>query len=320
MKVRLLLASLIFLTICTAREGKQETVRFVRYFASEKEFIAGLPLPATERFKRSYLQVFYNQKKQPLLKEWLDPEGTITRRERLEYDDKDRLIRRYRFGSEGYVKELIQYGAGEPWGIEFRKVLVKSNQHIDFQGSRSVFELGPDFEIQSVKFLLVDGTPYGAIDFVYDHLGFLVGENWIRLPDSLVIRRFAYGYDLVSGKREIWEYDASGQEVSHVALVQAPADQLYKRPPPPRGNRLDELAVLLEDIQSHPLRIPFDVFIPKYEHDRLQLTNGDRLQIDVIRLETNRLIFRLADSPDTLTMPLSRVTSIISKYDEALYP
>lgn len=318
--MRLVLISLVFMMVCNAQGEEQETVRFVRYFASEKEFIAGLPLPAAERFKRSYLQVFYNQKKQPLLKEWLDSEGTVTRRERLEYDDQNRLIRRYRFGSEGYVYELVQYGASEPWGVEFRKVLVKSNQHIDFQGSRSVFELGPDFRIQAIRFALVDGTQYGGIDFMYDHLGFLVGENWIRLPDSLVIRRFAYGYDLVSGKREIWEYDAAGQEVSHVALVQAPADQLYQHPPPPRGNRLDELTLLLEDIQTHPLRIPFDVFIPKYEHDQLQLTNGDLLQIDVIRVETNRLIFRLADNPDTLTMPLNRVTSVISKYDEALYP
>lgn len=310
----------LFLSLSISQEPDARLIRFVQYFASEADFIANLKMLATERFKQPYLQVFYNQKKQPIIKEWVDADGTTIRKERLEYSDENQLVRRYRFSVDGTMAEMIQYGEDEPWGLEFRKVLLKPNQQIIFEGSKSIFRVDPEFNIQTIRFLTVDGTPYGEIDFIYDHLGFLIGENWLELPNSLTVRRFAYNYDLISGRREIWEFDATGQEKSHVTLVQVPADKLYKRPPPPRGNRLDELAVILEDIQSNPLRIPFDVFIPESEYDLLILTNGDQLEIDVINLETNRLLFRLAGDTDTLTIPLGRVESLVSKYGEKLYP
>ena len=125
---------------------------------------------------------------------------------------------------------------------------------------------------------------------------------------------------MLTGKKEIWEYDAKGQEVSYVVLSQPPASQLYKTVPPRYGNRLDEISIILEDIRTNDLKIPFDVFIPKTDHDLMLLTNGDSLMIQVIDLGKQRVTFKIIGNSDQLTMPIYRVKSITSKYGERIFP
>ena len=220
-------------------------ISFVRFYANESDYISDIRLLATQRFAQSHMQVFYNDQKIPQIKEWLDDKGETIKWEVLDYKEK-RLIRRYFLNIDQKPDSLIQFGQDEPWSQEFRKSYDKSNRQY-YQGQESKFILNESSQIDLIQFTNVQGKLYGEIDFIYNHLGLLIGEVWRELPSQKIVRRFAYSIDMLTMKKEIWEYDKNGQEVSYVVLIQPPADELYKTLPPRLGNRLDEISVLLED-------------------------------------------------------------------------
>ena len=293
-------------------------ISFVRFYANESDYISDIRLLATQRFAQSHMQVFYNDQKIPQIKEWLDDKGETIKWEVLDYKEK-RLIRRYFLNIDQKPDSLIQFGQDEPWSQEFRKSYDKSNRQY-YQRQESKFILNESSQIDLIQFTNVQGKLYGEIDFIYNHLGLLIGEVWRELPSQKIVRRFAYSIDMLTMKKEIWEYDKSGQEVSYVVLIQPPADKLYKTLPPRFGNRLDEISVLLEDIRSRDIKIPFDVFIPKTDYDLMILTNNDSLMVEIIELGQQKVTFKIIGESDQLTMPKIRVKSITSKYGERIFP
>ena len=293
-------------------------ISFVRFYANESDYISDIRLLATQRFAQSHMQVFYNDQKIPQIKEWLDDKGETIKWEVLDYKEK-RLIRRYFLNIDQKPDSLIQFGQDEPWSQEFRKSYDKSNRQY-YEGQESKFILNESSQIDLIQFTNVQGKLYGEIDFIYNHLGLLIGEIWRELPSQKIVRRFAYSIDMLTMKKEIWEYDKNGQEVSYVVLIQPPADELYKTLPPRFGNRLDEISVLLEDIRSRDIKIPFDVFIPKTDYDLMILTNNDSLMVEIIELGQQKVTFKIIGESDQLTMPKIRVKSITSKYGERIFP
>ena len=293
-------------------------ISFVRFYANESDYISDIRLLATQRFAQSHMQVFYNDQKIPQIKEWLDDKGETIKWEVLDYKEK-RLIRRYFLNIDQKPDSLIQFGQDEPWSQEFRKSYDKSNRQY-YEGQESKFILNESSQIDLIQFTNVQGKLYGEIDFIYNHLGLLIGEVWRELPSQKIVRRFAYSIDMLTMKKEIWEYDKNGQEVSYVVLIQPPADELYKTLPPRFGNRLDEISVLLEDIRSRDIKIPFDVFIPKTDYDLMILINNDSLMVEIIELGQQKVTFKIIGESDQLTMPKIRVKSITSKYGERIFP
>ena len=293
-------------------------ISFVRFYANESDYISDIRLLATQRFAQSHMQVFYNDQKIPQIKEWLVDKGETIKWEVLDYKEK-RLIRRYFLNIDQKPDSLIQFGQDEPWSQEFRKSYDKSNRQY-YEGQESKFILNESSQIDLIQFTNVQGKLYGEIDFIYNHLGLLIGEVWRELPSQKIVRRFAYSIDMLTMKKEIWEYDKNGQEVSYVVLIQPPADELYKTLPPRFGNRLDEISVLLEDIRSRDIKIPFDVFIPKTDYDLMILTNNDSLMVEIIELGQQKVTFKIIGESDQLTMPKIRVKSITSKYGERISP
>jgi len=293
-------------------------ISFVRFYANESDYISDIRLLATQRFAQSHMQVFYNDQKIPQIKEWLDDKGETIKWEVLDYKEK-RLIRRYFLNIDQKPDSLIQFGQDEPWSQEFRKSYDKSNRQY-YEGQESKFILNESSQIDLIQFTNVQGKLYGEIDFIYNHLGLLIGEVWRELPSQKIVRRFAYSIDMLTMKKEIWEYDKNGQEVSYVVLIQPPADELYKTLPPRFGNRLDEISVLLEDIRSRDIKIPFDVFIPKTDYDLMILTNNDSLMVEIIELGQQKVTFKIIGESDQFTMPKIRVKSITSKYGERIFP
>lgn len=296
-----------------------QQVSFMRFYANEHDYLADDRLLSTERFNKPYIQVFYNDKKIPLIREAIDSEGEIVSREVFEYNNKNKLIRRFFLDVDQNPDSLIQYGINEPWSEEFRKALNDKSQGY-FIGQESKFIINNSNQIKKITFKNVQGFNYGEITFIYDHLGLIKGESWSMLPEQIKIRQFAYSFDMLTGRKEVWEYGENGQEVSHVALTQPPADQLYKTLPPRTGNRLDEISIILEDIRSQDLEIPFDVFIPKTDHDLMVLTNNDSLMINLLNIGSQRITFKIIGDTSELTMPIFRVKNIISKYGESIYP
>ncbi len=295
-----------------------DEISFVRFYANESDYIADIRLLATQRFSQSHMQVFYTDQKIPLLKEWLDEKGETIKWEVLDYKDK-RLIRRYFLNLDQRPDSLIQFGQDEPWSIEFRKSFDSRNRQY-YEGQESKFILNESSQIDLIHFTNIQGKLYGEIDFIYDHLGLLIGEVWRELPSQKIVRRFAYSTDMLTMKKAIWEYDQNGQEVSYMVLAQTPADKLYKTLPPRFGNQLDEISLLLEDIRSRDIKVPFDVFIPKTDYDLMILTNNDSLMVEVIELGQQRITFKIVGQSDQLTIPKFRVKSITSKYGERIFP
>ena len=83
---------------------------------------------------------------------------------------------------------------------------------------------------------------------------------------------------------------------------------------------MDEISLLLEDIRSRDIKVPFDVFIPKTDYDLMILTNNDSLMVEVIELGQQRITFKIVGESDQLTIPKFRVKSITSKYGERIFP
>ncbi|MEE8335478.1 MAG: hypothetical protein V3S48_03470 [Candidatus Neomarinimicrobiota bacterium] len=274
---------------------------------------------ATERGEQDYLQVFFNDLKLPVLKEWVQTGGTVIKSEILEYDLEKKLVRRYVLDENKQAREIIQFGV-EPWSFEFRKVISKVGTRLDYTEQRSHFSVDDENRINLVQFITVGGHAYGEIQFYYDHLSMLIGENWRTLPDRKSVRKFAYAYDLLSREREIWEYGSSGEEISHVSMSFADQDSLYKYPAPRTGNRLDEVALILDDIKSLDIIIPEFVFIPKYEYDIIILLTGERIDIDFIAIQNRNVQFSLAGTDEKLSLPLVRVSTIINKFGEKIFP
>lgn len=304
----------IIFSICYGQQ-----ISFMRFYANDHDYLSDNRLLATERFNKPYIQVFYNDNKVPIIREFIDLEENLVNKEIFEYKNEKILIRRYFLDSEQNPDSLIQYGIEEPWSLEFRKV-IKDRTKNYFEGQESKFILNSSDQIQKIVFSNVQGFDYGEIKFIYDHLGLLKGEIWITLPNKTIIRRFLYDVDMLTGRKEIWEYGKNGQEISHVALTQPPASTLYKTPPPRIGNRLDEISIILEDIRSQDIDIPFDVFIPKTDFDLMVLTNTDSLMIDLLNIDSKRVTFKIIGDTSALTMPIFRVESITSKYGERIYP
>ena len=311
-----MIKKLIFLIIglCWGQE-----VSFMRFYSNDHNYMADDRLLSTQRFGIPYIQVFYNDQKVPLIKERLDASGEVFSREVFEYNNGKKLIRQFFLNSDQKPDSLIQFGIDEPWSEEFRKAL-KNKTRGYFTGQESKFILNASDQIEKIQFYNVQGLLYGHINFIYDHLGLLKGEVWTSLPNNIVIRRYAYAVDMLTGRKEIWEYGKKGEEVSHVALTQPPASSLYKTLPPRLGNRLDEISIILEDIREKKIEIPFDVFIPKTDYDLMILTNGDSLMIQLLDLGPQRVTFQIIGETDTLTMPKFRLESITSKYGERIFP
>jgi hypothetical protein len=175
-------------------------------------------------------------------------------------------------------------------------------------------------QIEQINFFTVDNRHYGSISFAYDHLGFLTSEIWIKEPEKQIVRRFKYQYDIMAQVKQIWEYDRTGNLISHQALQQAPADELYKKPPPRTGNMLSEAGLIIEELRSSRMLAPNPAFIPVTLWDQLVTNNEDRFDIDFISVNEKNVKFREPNGQDILSISLDRVASVVSRYGEIIYP
>ena len=318
-KIIMVCRAIMIFFIAIQALNAQLDISFMRFYKNDKDFVSDLRLLSTARFHHPHLQVFYDSNKNPLIKEWVDSSGEVINREILEYDKNKKLIRKYYISIDQQIDSVKYFGENEPWSIEFRKTLKKKN-HNYFQNQQTLFKLNTSSQFEFIEFTTVQGNMYGKIEFLYNHIGFLIGEVWKSFPENIIVRKYAYSVDILTGKKEIREFNQNSEQISYIVLSQPSADSLYKTPPPRLGNNLDEISILLEDIESKNLRIPFDVFIPKTDNDLMILTNGDSLMIEGVVLRQQHILFNIAGDKPQLTMPKSRVKSIISKYGEIIYP
>ena len=298
----------------------QEATAFIKYFNNDRDFLGDKPMLASERNTVKHIRVSYNETKQPILKEWINTQGQPDKREIFSYDKEGKLLSRAILKKNNKPDKVITYGDSEPWGIEFRKYFYNDNVNIPYVDQRSEFQMSAENQIEQINFFTVDNRHYGSIAFAYDRLGFVTNEIWIKEPENQIVRRFKYQYDIIAQVKQIWEYDRTGNLISHQALKQAPADELYKKPPPRTGNALSEAGLIIEELRYSRMLAPNPAFIPVTLWDQLVTNNKDRFDIDFISVNENNVEFREPNGQDILSISLDRVASVVSRFGEIIYP
>ena len=298
----------------------QEATAFIKYFSNDRDFLGDKPMLASERSAVKHIRVSYNEAKQPILKEWINTQGQPHKREIFSYDKEGKLLSRAILKKNNKPDKVTTYGDSEPWGIEFRKYFYNDNVNMPYVDQRSEFQMSAGNQIEQINFFTVDNRHYGSIAFAYDRLGFVTNEIWIKEPENQIVRRFKYQYDIIAQVKQIWEYDRTGNLISHQALQQAPADELYKKPPPRTGNALSEAGLIIEELRYSRMLAPNPAFIPVTLWDQLVTNNKDRFDIDFISVNENNVKFREPNGQDILSISLDRVSSVVSRFGEIIYP
>ena len=298
----------------------QEKIAFIKYYQNDRDFLGDKAMLASDRRGENHIQVSYNEKKQAIIKEWMNQYGQATKREIFSYDNEGRLHSRAILKKENKPDKIITYGGNEPWGLEFRKYLYDENTKMSYDSQRSQFQMSSTNQLEKIEFYTVDNQFYGSISFTYDRLGFVNNEVWIKEPENHIIRRFKYQYDIMAEVKQIWEYNKSGNLISNQTLKHAPADELYKKPPPRTGNMLSEAGLIIEELRTKRMVDLNPAFIPATLWDQLITNNGDRVDIDFISVDKNLLKFKEPNGKEILSISAERVKSVVSRFGEIIYP
>lgn len=310
----------ILLTIIIYQIILSDDISYIRYYANEKDFIANVPIKSTSRRGFDHLTAYFNDYNLPVKLEYYMSNGSLTKREIMEYNDDKVLVRKGEVNSEGKFLKLIVFSNDEPWSIEFQKSNFIKDEYINFNDQRSTFIIPRGEQVTQIIFETIDGKKYGKIELDYDYLNFLSEERWRALPSGKIIRKFKYKFDLMSNVTQIWEYGKNNELISEVALDMVPADQLYRTPPPRTGNILDEYDIIKKEIEDKRIISSNNPIIPHTNFDQLVLKTGQSLDIDFVGTNQNGIQFRLNDNDGLLTVPFSNVRSLTSRMGDVIYP
>lgn len=310
----------ILLTIIIYQIILSDDISYIRYYANEKDFIANVPIKSTSRRGFDHLTAYFNDYNLPVKLEHYMSNGSLTKREIMEYNDDKVLVRKGEVNSEGKFLKLVVFSNDEPWSIEFQKSNFIKDEYINFNDQRSTFIIPRGEQVTQIIFETIDGKKYGKIELDYDYLNFLSEERWRALPSGKIIRKFKYKFDLMSNVTQIWEYGKNNELISEVALDMVPADQLYRTPPPRTGNILDEYDIIKKEIEDKRIISSNNPIIPHTNFDQLVLKTGQSLDIDFVGTNQNGIQFRLNDNDGLLTVPFSNVRSLTSRMGDVIYP
>lgn len=310
----------ILLTIIIYQIILSDDISYIRYYANEKDFIANVPMKSTSRRGFDHLTAYFNDYNLPVKLEHYMSNGSLTKREIMEYNDDKVLVRKGEVNSEGKFLKLVVFSNDEPWSIEFQKSNFIKDEYINFTDQRSTFIIPRGEQVTQIIFETIDGKKYGKIELDYDYLNFLSEERWRALPSGEIIRKFKYKFDLMSNVTQIWEYGKDNELISEVALDMVPADQLYRTPPPRTGNILDEYDIIKKEIEDKRIISSNNPIIPHTNFDQLVLKTGQSLDIDFVGTNQNGIQFRLNDNDGLLTVPFSNVRSLTSRMGDVIYP
>ena len=295
-------------------------ISYIRYYANEKDFMANVPMKSTNRRGYEHLTAYFNDRSLPVKLEYYLSNGSLRKREIMEYNIDKVLVKKGEVNSEGKFLKLVVYSNNEPWSVEFQKSSFIEKESVNLVDQRSTFIIPRGEQVTQIIFETIDGLKYGKIELDYDYLNFLSEERWRKLPTGEIIRKFNYKFDLMSNVTQIWEYGIDNKLVSEVALDMVPADQLYRTPPPRTGNILDEYDIIQKEIKEKRIIASKNPIIPYTTFDQLVLKSGQSLEVDFIGTNQNGIQFRLLNNDGLLTVPFSNVRSLTSRMGDVIYP
>ena len=212
----------ILVAILQAALVHTQDISFIRYYANDKDFIANVPMKASNRRGYDHIAAYFNDRNLPVKVEYYLSNGSLNKREVMEYNKEKELIRKGEVNSKGQYIKLVVYSNNEPWSQEYQKSNYSKKERINFTDQRSTFFIPRGEHVTQIIFETIDGLQYGKIELEYDYLNFLSEERWRELPSGKVIRQFNYKFDLLSDVTQIWEYGKNGE------LISSPANLLVQ--------------------------------------------------------------------------------------------
>ena len=112
--------------------GQETETAFIKYYRSNRDFIADVPMLATARKGIPHLEVTFNENKQPVLKRQLSSDHELIHEEMFVYDETKVLKKRLFLNNKRGTDKIIHYGEQEPWSVEFRKYAVHKKDAVSF--------------------------------------------------------------------------------------------------------------------------------------------------------------------------------------------
>ncbi|NOZ74339.1 MAG: hypothetical protein GXO90_03035 [FCB group bacterium] len=304
MKLRWFLPLAVFWSVGWTQPGQ---VAYLKYFLSRADFLGNAAVSAYDRKGKDHWIVFYNEQDLPIVLSKITASGDTLGTDILSYNNDQTLVQKYHFNQQNQLQWVELYGAQEAWSKKFREWAIPDNVRLTFEGQHTQVELDKMGHIRQMTFITVDGTPYGRISMSYTPRGRKATEQWTQLPNNKMIRRYQYSYDSEGRIRSLAEYGRQGELISEVDLTVAPADKLYRVPPPKLGNRLLEAETIIESIRQSKITLSHPATIPPLADDLLQLINGQLMVGTLIQSTSEGLKIRLSTG-EVLNIPVSQIS------------
>ena len=130
--------SIIILILCFIKNYVfAGEISYIRYYANEKDFIANVPMKSTNRRGYDHLTAYFNDKNLPVKLEYYMSNGSLRKREIMEYNSDKVLVKKGEVNSEGKFLELVVYSNDEPWSVEFQKSNSIEKERVNLVHQRS---------------------------------------------------------------------------------------------------------------------------------------------------------------------------------------
>ena len=258
-----------------------------RYYLSEYDFLSDRSVSESEVRGQPHIVAEYNERNQLVSKTKRDLSGKIVTVERFTYNDstggirvkwiydgENRLVRKTIFGPEEKSHEYIEYVYGldtvQSWGDRFTTVLFRED------GQPYLYE-----------FYDVDSYQYGNVGFMYDSLGHLSSQLWVKLPSRRIVRRWEYEFDPVTEVNRIMEYDSNGVLISDTKLSNDGTEAIFWFIAP------EDSAYINNTIVSYLLEGDLE-----YGSLTWKLTDGGEAAVDSLRFELTGDLLRKGEHRD----------------------
>lgn len=310
-----------------------QQVSYIRYYKTDSDFMIDVGITPEEARGSKHIEALYNRTDQLILKMTIDEENNTTAQEIFEYNEDRTLSRRAIADGEGKVNRMMIYG-DEPMSSNFISLVFPNRNKIDFAERTNIYYYNKNGSIRKYKFLSLDHTPFGEINYDYFDEGLIKLEQWRDLLNGMVVRQFTYNYNPISREYIMVETDAKGNEVSKVGitlprkLFTSEVNDSNREKVKSEGNTLEESSEIIEDILLkkadgwNPTKTIGYLANPELfsSPDLIYMKTGDTLKVNLFNLTEDHVRFFMLGDQDILTMSLSKIDEIERRDGKVIYP
>lgn len=310
-----------------------QQVSYIRYYKTDSDFMINVAVTPEEARGSKHIEALYNHTDQLILKMTIDERNNTTAQEIFEYNEDRTLSRRAIADGEGKVNRMMIYG-DEPMSSNFISIVFPNRNKIDFAERTNIYYYNKNGSIRKYKFLGLDHTPFGEINYDYFDEGLIKLEQWRDLLNGMVVRQFTYNYNPISREYIMVETDAKGNEVSKVGitlprkLFTSGVNDSNREKVKSEGNTLEESSEIIEDILLkkadgwNPTKTIGYLANPDLfsSPDLIYMKTGDTLKVNLFNLTEDHVRFFILGDQDILTMSLSKIDEIERRDGKVIYP